>query len=106
MTEPNHPLEKEMTNMRPRALGPELVGRIELGIAGGGVRRWEDRLLMCAMGAGSLAACVIVGILTMSGHGSVPQTPPGQTIAQMPTIGSYTRALAGADNDWIELAKR
>ncbi|MGA2440290.1 MAG: hypothetical protein ABSH08_04995 [Tepidisphaeraceae bacterium] len=105
MTEQNDQLERDLANMRPRALGPELIGRIESAIAASSVRRWADRLLVCAMGAGSLAACVIVGILTMSGHTPVPRPSPAQTIAQVPSIGSYTRALARADNDWIDLAK-
>ncbi len=105
MTDPHDQLEQELGNMRPRALDPELVGRIESGIAVGSVGPWADRLLLCAMGAGSLAACVIAVMLTIGGRTSLPDIHPAQTIAQAPAIGSYTLALARADDDWIGAAK-
>ncbi len=104
MTEPNDRLENELANMRPRVLDSELVGRIKAAISRGNVRPWSDRLLIGAMCAGSLAACVIAGILAMPGHLSLPEIHPTQTLAQAPTIGSYTRALARADANWTEAA--
>jgi hypothetical protein len=105
MNEPHDQLEQELANMRPRTLGPELAGRIESGIASGNLGPWADRLLLCAMGAGSLAACVIAVMLTMGGRPSLPDIHPTQTIAQAPAIGSYTLALARAGDDWIAAAK-
>lgn len=105
MNDPHDQLEIELANMRPRALDSELAGRIESGIAVGNRRPWADRLLLCAMGAGSLAACVIAVMLTMGGSTSLPDIHPVQTIAQAPAIGSYTLALARADDDWIAAAK-
>jgi hypothetical protein len=105
MSEPHDQLEQELANMHPRALDSELVGRIESDINNRSLRSWADRLLMGAMGAGSLAACVIAVMLTMGGRTSLPDIHPAQTIAQAPAIGSYTLALARADNDWIAGAK-
>jgi hypothetical protein len=104
MTEPNDRLEKDLANMRPRALDSELVGRIESAIARGDARPWADRLLICAIAAGSLAACVIAGMLAMTSQVSLPKIRPTQTTAQVPTIGAYTQALARADNNWIDAA--
>jgi hypothetical protein len=104
MNEQNHPLENELSHMRPRGLDAELVGRIESAIARGNIRPWADRLLICAMGAGSLAACVIVVMLAMNSPLSLPTIHPIQATAQVPTIGSYTQALARADDDLIDAA--
>ncbi len=104
MTDPNDQLENELANMHPRSLDGELIARIESAL-GVKTHPWADRLLICAMSAGSLAACVIVAILTMSNPPSLPQIHPSPTIAQVPTIGSYTLALARADNDWIDPTK-
>jgi len=104
MTDPNDQLENELTNMRPRAPGGELIARIESALSAN-THPWPDRLLLCAISAGSLAACVIVAILTMSNPPSLAQIHPSPTIAQVPTIGSYTLALARDNNDWINPTK-
>jgi hypothetical protein len=43
--------------------------------------------------------------LTMSGSSSLPEIPSAKMIAQTPTIGSYTLAMARAGNDWIDPTK-
>jgi hypothetical protein len=106
-------LERELAKMRPRGLGAELAARIEGGIAGsgreGGDRKWSDRLLICAMGMGAVAACVIVGLLVMDNGAVDSESGPAQMVAQtggqVPTMGSYSQALARANDNWIDTTK-
>jgi hypothetical protein len=102
-------LETELAALRPTPLSPRLVDAIaeELADAEGAPLRLADRCLLAAMGAGSLAACVIVGLLTwqiMGGGAAQPsspqqilavQSPPAQPAAPPPaTIGQYQQLLA------------
>jgi len=106
-------LERELAKMRPRGLGAELAARIEGRITGSGRavgdRKWSDRLLICAMGAGALAACVIVGLLVMDNGAVVSESRLAQMVAQtggqVPTMGSYSQSLARANDNWIDTLK-
>lgn len=102
MTEPNNQLENELSRMPPRPIDAELVGRIQAAIDQIDTRSWSDRLLIGAICAGSLAACVIGVMLAMPADLSIPDIRPTQVTAQIPSIGSYTRALARADSNWID----
>jgi hypothetical protein len=96
-------LEAELASFRPTPLSSKVVAAIADELAADPPLRLADRFLLAAMSAGSLAACVIVGLLTWqfaagAQHPSAPQAPI--LAAQPPpppgpaTIGQYQQALA------------
>jgi len=117
-------LEAELAAMRPREMTDELIERIDAGLgastadsqrlmpqmrgrdalatnasrAGSG-RQWADRLLMSAMSAGAIAACVIVTILVRDSATRAPTQPPPNFTARadLPRFGDSTQLLARAD---------
>jgi hypothetical protein len=99
MNDSNDKLEIELAALRPRQLSADLAQRIEAATRTTS-RPWSDRILFFAMGMGSLAACVIVGILTFSGSVSTDPHPthPLQPIATAPMLGSYSLILAHNDD--------
>ena len=105
MADPMERLEAELTSLRPVSLSSQLVDAISDAIGddlADPPMRLADRCLLAAMGAGSLAACVIVGVLTLQLAGSTAR-PPQPILAAQPTpaapatIGQYQQALARAD---------
>jgi hypothetical protein len=61
------------------------------------------------MGMGAVAACVIVGLLVMDNGAVDSESGPAQMVAQtggqVPTMGSYSQALARANDNWIDTTK-
>ena len=109
MTESSKRLEAELASLRPSPLSPRVVDAIADALADGGRAplRFADRCLLAVMGAGSLAACVIVGLIVWQIAGSAPHAMPPQQqmlavqtpavpspVALPPTIGQYQQALA------------
>ncbi|MEA2711507.1 MAG: hypothetical protein QOF78_4108 [Phycisphaerales bacterium] len=103
MTDPIKRLEAELASLRPSPLSSKVVDAIADELADPPLR-FADRCLLAAMGAGSLAACVIVGLVVWQIAGSEPrasaqqqilavQTPPMQPLAPA-TLGEYQQALA------------
>ena len=112
MTDPIKRLEAELASLRPSPLSPRVIDAIaeDLADAGGAPQqqplRFADRCLLAVMSAGSLAACVIVGLIAWQIVDRAPdpaapqqilavQTPSAQSPAPTPaTIGQYQQALA------------
>jgi len=64
MTDKLDGLEAELAAMRPRALSRELIERIDDDLAEASApSKWPDRFLVSAIGAGAIAASVIVAML-------------------------------------------
>ncbi len=63
MSEEFDSLEAELAGMRPRNLSPELIARIAALLSPPPRRSRSDRLLLCAIGSGVIAACTIVALL-------------------------------------------
>ena len=102
MTDKLDHLEAELAAMRPRALSPALVDRIEADIvAAPQPSRWPDRFLLSAIGSGAIAACVIVAMLLKPRSESFPSPPPvlaGTTAtSDPPRAGDYSLVVARAD---------
>ena len=112
MTDPIERLEAELAALRPTALSPRVIDAIadELAESGRAPLRFADRCLLTVMGAGSLAACVIVGLLAwhiIGGRGGVSQpssspspqvvavqSPPSSPSPASATLGQYQQMLA------------
>lgn len=62
MSEEFDSLEAELAKMRPRALRPELIAQIAAPLLLPRRSR-SDRMLLCAIGSGVIAACTIVTLL-------------------------------------------
>ena len=98
MADPMERLEAELASLRPASLSSRVVDAIGDELADPPMRL-ADRCLLAAMGAGSLAACVIVGLLTWQIAGDAPQSQPQPTLAAQPaTIAEYQQALARASS--------
>ena len=101
----NHELEQleaELAAMWPRALSPALVDRVEATLDDSHERSssvWPDRFQLSAIGAGAIAACVIVTMLLKPHRESFPS--PAPVLANMapdpPRAGDYSLLLARAD---------
>ena len=63
MNEDFDSLEAELSGIRPRKLTPDLADRIAAPLSLPQSRSWSDRLLLCAIGSGAIAACMIVLLL-------------------------------------------
>lgn len=117
MNESPEEFESELSRLRPRALPEELAARIAaeidepVGAARAARRSFADRCLAAFIGAGALAAMVIVGLLVWqalddSRHGSFQ--PPPSIVAQQsapPSIAEYQQALARSNGEALELLR-
>jgi hypothetical protein len=63
MNEDFDSLEAELSGLRPRNLTSDLTYRIAAPLSLPQGRSWSDRLLVCAIGSGAIAACIIVLLL-------------------------------------------
>ena len=93
-------LEAELTAMRPRDLPPRVVDKVERALTepARSAQSRSDRLLLTAMAAGSLAACVIVGVvLTQLAATASPPRDPTPVMASIPRAGDVSLALARAN---------
>ena len=103
--------EAELSRLRPRALSPGLREHIASKVNEPARASFADRVLMTFMGAGGLAASVIVclaGWRMLEDH--APRVgPPGPAIAQYPrpyagpSMGEYQQALARSNSATLEL---
>jgi hypothetical protein len=94
-------LESELAMMRPRDLPPRVSDGVERTLAEPtrSGRRRSDRLLLTAMAAGSLAACVIVGVVlsALANANTAPTRDPAPVMATVPHAGDVMLALARAN---------
>lgn len=102
MTDNLDGLESELAAMRPRALSHDLVARIEDDLAGASSpSKWPDRFLVSAIGAGAIAACVIVAMLLkpMSDGLAAPAPVLATSIEtrEPARAGDFSLAVARAD---------
>jgi hypothetical protein len=63
MIDPTQDLEARLASLRPRALSPDLEGRIAGQVAEPNRVRRGDWFFVSAVASGAMAACVIVGML-------------------------------------------
>jgi hypothetical protein len=101
MSERIERLEAELVGMQPRPISADLLSGIESRFAAGEARPWADRFLLTSIGAGALAACVIVTVLMSEPRGS----DPGAASTRSPSslrAGDYPIAFARADGTWFD----
>ena len=111
MTDPLERLEHELASLRPAPLPASVVDAIAEELASARPLGWGDRCLLAALSAGSLAACVIVGLVAWQVVASEPRgtggSSPSAVAVQPPihpsaplqppaTLGQYQQALARA----------
>jgi len=105
MNESFEKIEKDLASLRPRPLSRELVERLGEELDRDAPLRLADRVLASFVGAGALAACVIVGVVTWNviGQSSVP--PPAASIAQtsVPSLAQYQQMLARGSSSSLPL---
>jgi hypothetical protein len=92
-------LEAELSAMRPRDLSPHLAGTIAAALCEPARRSWSDRILVFAVSAGALAACVIVSLL-MIDLKHVPPEPVNVFTARDVNMPAHTYAFARASSAW------
>ena len=95
MNESFDKVEKDLAALRPRALPRELVERVTEELDRPPVR-WADRVLASFVGAGALAACVIVGVVTWNviAPNESPQQPTDLTSFTPASLAAYQQMLA------------
>ena len=99
--------EAELARLQPRALSRSVADGIARELDRPARMSIADRCLMSFMGAGALAASVIVGLLSWQViEDRSPRTPPaGAVVAQYrrASMGEYQQALARSDGPNFEL---
>ena len=105
MTDRLERFEAELTAMRPRSPSADLVDRIETRLGTRNVRPRSDRLLMSAMSAGAMAACVIAVVLLTQPQGPLPSSVPMSARLDAPRLGDSLQAFARVDGDGFDAAK-
>ncbi len=116
MNEPIEKLEAELAEMRPLGVSSRLARElsaiaqgIEMDTGGalhaGGSRPnrahsvWADRFLVFAMGVGTLAACVIVALLTLDAQSTSPA--PGKVlVVRTPQMPENAYAFTRTSSLW------
>jgi hypothetical protein len=93
MSEEFDALEAELAGLRPGGLTPELADRIAapLSLPRRGYR--SDRMLLCAIGSGAIAACTIV-VLLLGQPGSSGLPPSVMADSTIPRAGDLTLSTA------------
>ena len=116
MTDPLERLEHELASLRPAPLSASVVDAIADELAERPSVRFADRCLLAVMGAGSLAACVIVGlvawqVIANASHGAsvspsiVAVQSPVYPSAPPATLRQYQQALARSSDAVPELLR-
>jgi len=119
VTDPMKSLEAELASLRPTPLSPRVIDAIVDELAERPTVRFADRCLLAVMGAGSLAACVIVGLVAWqiiannSGVSASPSIVAVQSPVQSPlppsaspvTLRQYQQALARSSDAVPELLR-
>jgi hypothetical protein len=99
--------EAELARLQPRKLSRSVADRIAGELDQPARMSIADRCLVGFMGAGALAASVIVGLVSWQIiEDRAPRVPPpGPTIAQYPSasMGEYQQALARSNGPSFEL---
>jgi hypothetical protein len=112
--DPLERLEHELASLRPAPLSAKVVDAIADDLSAPSTVRFADRCLLAVMGAGSLAACVIVGLvgwqLIASEWRGAPASPsvlavqsPVHPSAPPATLRQYQQALARSSDAAPEL---
>src|SRR6266542_1372624 len=100
MNESPDEFESELSRLRPRALPQELTARIATDLGEPARLSFADRCLVTFMGAGALAAMLIVSLLGWQAledsRRGYFQPPPSIVARQSspPSIAEYQQALA------------
>src|SRR5438093_1523136 len=94
-------LEAELAEMRPRPLPTGTVDDIGHRLATA-ARPWADRMLLSAVSAGGIAACVIAAVLLREMTATPTQLGPTPVIAASPTASDAPLAFARADVRWAD----
>jgi len=92
--------ESELSELRPRAMSPDLTARIARQLDKPARVSFADRCLMTFMGCGALAAMVIVGLLSWQMlQDQSPAISPTFPVAaaQTMSVGEYRQAFARSD---------
>jgi hypothetical protein len=116
VSDPLERLEHELASLRPTPLPANVVNAIANELAARPGVRFADRCLLAAMGAGSLAACVIVGLVGWQIIGNDLRgatAPPSVVAVQSPvqpsvppaTLRQYQQALARSSDAVPELLR-
>ena len=105
MNESPHKLEAELAALRPRALSSQLVDRIATELNERERMSIADRVLASFVGAGALAACVIIGLLIVQSQSSnSPSVPsPAQVSIQPSNVAEFRQAIAQSSSASFEL---
>ncbi|MDB5354675.1 MAG: hypothetical protein JWN24_1128 [Phycisphaerales bacterium] len=99
MTERPGPFESQLAVLRPRPLPAGFAERIGAGLARREPSPWGDRLLLCSMAAGVLAACLIVAVLIADSSAVQPAAAPMvATVPAPPKLGDCLQSLARSDD--------
>ena len=101
--------ESQLSRLRPQPLSPALAARITVRLDVPARISFADRCLITFMGAGVLAASVIIGLLSWQALNDRPQvsSPTLAIVAQHPpaSIGEYQQALARSNDSTLELLR-
>ena len=92
-------LEAELSAMTPSPMPPRLADGLAAILEPPARRPWSDRLLVVAMGAGALAASVIVALLALEPAGTPPD-PARSFVAREAGFSDHAYAFAGAVRSW------
>src|SRR5881396_2524096 len=107
MDESMREFESQLSHLRPQPLSEELAARIATRLDEPARRNVADRCLITFMGAGALAASVIVCLLSWQAIAdtSPDSSRPLAVVARHPpaSIGEYQQALARSNDSTLEL---
>jgi len=107
MNQPRDDFEAELARLQPQALSRSVADEIARELDRPARMGIADRCLACFIGAGALAASVIIGLMGWQMlEDSVPRfDPPAPMIAQYPpaSVGEYQQALARSNGPNFEL---
>jgi hypothetical protein len=99
MTDTVQELEAELSAMTPRPMGPRLTDGLAAILEEPAERSWSDRVLVLAMGAGALAACIIIALLALEPAGA-PPAPTHSFAVRGAEFSDQAYAFAGAVRSW------
>src|SRR5438552_565733 len=101
--------ELELSRLRPQSLSQGLTRRVAAQLDKPTAPSTGDRCLVTFMGAGALAASVIVGLLSwdLLENRSPTVSPPPSFVAQHPpqNIAEYQQAVARSNDPTLELLR-
>lgn len=100
MNEREFNLEAELTAMRPKTPPPALLDQMLAAMHP--APRQSNRLLLCAIGAGALAACTIISIITQDQATHSGQPSPSIVHLDASHPSDQPTVLARANPGWAD----